>query len=212
MNTSDQPAPSNDRDSRLPTKAALRAFAFGLAPRIPEWIIASEQRPAASPESVRSSPWDDWVIVASQHEGWQLRPFQALLRRNGIESALDRSLGVVRVHRSKFRQATSLLRTHRNRLRWKGQGSKRATHDGDFLAFLWFPTLVVLIVFAAYYSHRTVPQSTTHLIVIATMGIIFSLVLTWRISFGRLPCFRRRKKPNGVAPPGLVRADYPPAP
>jgi hypothetical protein len=111
-------APAIDRLCKLPTKDQLRAAAFGFSARVPEWAVAERQACGrVTPPPKAATRHDDWVIAASQYEGWDLKRFQLLLARHSIESEIDRRARVLRVHRRALREACNLQRAYRSDVR-----------------------------------------------------------------------------------------------
>jgi hypothetical protein len=130
--------------SNLPTKDQLREAAHSLSTRTPEWAVADRQ-PKHPETKMPAGPSveNDWVIAASQDEGWHLKRFQQLLEANSIPSEIDRLARVLRVRRDALRAACHLQRVHRQELRRPAQLDAKRARDAEILGLAAPPILVL---------------------------------------------------------------------
>lgn len=210
MNASDETA---DRSAKLPTRSQLRAEAFGLAPRTPEWLkVERIGGPSKSDPPVPPSADETWVVAASRSDGWVLERFAALLEHHAIHSEVDRAAGLLRVHRSALRAALHLLRTHRRQLRRSKAARERKIVDGVLLGMVG-PPFVLAGVLTVIILALSAPQpATDKLLNAAYLALLLTVFFTARAALAAIRWLTYSSRGVDAAQPDRDGADYPPAP
>jgi hypothetical protein len=121
MSDGSQSPDTNSSERRLPTKAQIRAAAYGgrQLPPIVDLSPQTAQEPLPLPVQTDSTSADTWLIAATKADGWDIWLCDQVLRGHEIQSEVVTS-GVpsVRVRRKDYSAAIRKLQQEKSRL-WR---------------------------------------------------------------------------------------------
>jgi hypothetical protein len=190
LGMADEPKSSDSShpERRLPTKAQIRAAAYGGRQPTPPMVELPPQHTAeAIPLAVPSDPKTDdtWLIAATKADGWDIWLCDQVLRGHEIDSEVVTSgIPAVRVRRKDYSAAIRKLQEEKSKL-W----SKPTGMANWIVSIVFLGVLGVLAGGGVFYATMMSQGS-----VLPTETVVFAVLLPVIILalFGVATAFRRR--------------------